>query len=90
MQHQLIVQILAALDGNHNVTIYDLVVQGHDSNHVLQLLDVYLTVCRILCSLALSFLMPQPNRTKPPLQVLPVVKGNSEKNKVCRMKHVMA
>jgi len=25
------------------------------------------------------FLMPQPNKTKPPLQVLPVVEGNSEK-----------
>jgi hypothetical protein len=27
------------------------------------------------------FLMPQPNKTKPPLQVLPVVVGNSEKIK---------
>jgi hypothetical protein len=26
--------------------------------------------------------MPQPNRTKPPLQVLAVAEGNSEKNKV--------
>jgi hypothetical protein len=25
------------------------------------------------------FLMPQPNKTKPPLQVLAVVEGNSEK-----------
>jgi hypothetical protein len=25
------------------------------------------------------FLMPQPNKTKPPLQVLPVFEGNSEK-----------
>src|ERR1700720_2645843 len=29
-----------------------------------------------------SFLTPQPNKTKPPLQVLAVVEGNSEKNKV--------
>jgi superfamily II DNA or RNA helicase len=28
---------------------------------------------------AVSILMPQPNKTKPPLQVLPVVEGNSEK-----------
>jgi len=27
-------------------------------------------------------LTPQPNKTKPPLQVLPVIEGNSEKNKV--------
>jgi hypothetical protein len=26
--------------------------------------------------------MPQPNKTKPPLQVLAVAEGNSEKNKV--------
>jgi hypothetical protein len=35
------------------------------------------------------FLTPQPNKTKPPLQVLAVVEGSSEKNKVYRMKHVM-
>jgi hypothetical protein len=28
---------------------------------------------------AVSILTPQPNKTKPPLQVLPVVEGNSEK-----------
>jgi hypothetical protein len=36
----------------------------------------------ILYSMALNHghvLMPQPNKTKPPLQVLPVVEGNSEK-----------
>ena len=37
MQHQLVVQILAALDGDHNATIYDLVVQtlqSQGSTHI--------------------------------------------------------
>ena len=33
-------------------------------------------------------LMPQPNKTKPPLQVLAVVEGNGEKTRF-RIKHVM-
>jgi len=33
-------------------------------------------------------LTPQPNKTKPPLQVLPVVEGNSEKIRF-GMEHVM-
>jgi hypothetical protein len=37
----------------------------------------------------MPFRPEKPNKTKPPLQVLAVVEGNSEKNKVCRMKHVM-
>ena len=32
--------------------------------------------------------MPQPNKTKPPLQVLAVIKGNSEKIRF-KIKHVM-
>ena len=31
---------------------------------------------------AVPILMPQPNKTKPPLQVLAVTELNSEKNKV--------
>src|SRR5882762_2815001 len=37
MQHQLVVQILAALDGDHNATIYDLVIQtlrSQGSTHI--------------------------------------------------------
>src|SRR6202040_72709 len=37
MQHQLVVQILAALDGDHNATIYDLVTQtlrSQGSTHI--------------------------------------------------------
>ena len=33
-------------------------------------------------NLVCSILTPQPNKTKPPLQVLAVAVGNSEKNKV--------
>ena len=45
----------------------------HDSCHVPQWQDMYLTAPQT------CFLMPQPNKTKLPLQVLAVVKGNNEK-----------
>ena len=40
------------------------------------------------CVLADMFLMPQPNTTKPPLQVLAVIEGKSEKIRF-RINHVL-
>ena len=54
MQHQLVVQILAALDGDHNATIYDLVVQTSQSqgsthiHHQRSILDWILDLLDLL------------------------------------------
>lgn len=73
----------------------------HDGSHVPQLQDVHLSrLCVLQIDRTTNFLykrnsitmglfsMPQPNKTKLPLQVLAVIEGNSEKIR-SRFKHMI-
>jgi len=51
--------------------------------------DMYHAVCRDSVLNIGLVLMPQPNKTKPPLQDLAVVEGNSEKIRVEGPRHMM-
>jgi hypothetical protein len=57
-----------------------LLVKSHIlKNYVVFGLRLFSLLVKVPTRKVYMFLTPQPNKTKPPLQVLPVIEGNSEK-----------